>query len=393
MTSTATVNAAVTAYREEHNARLTTPPTPGTSWPIDTLDNGLASTANQSDGLIRAINTVGLCPDEAVLDLGCAFGLGTLIIRHKIGPNAVLVAVDLDASLLDFAHELFQRNGDLVPPEFLHADAFDIADLEEHLAGRRFNCIFALGLLPYLVPGNNARVLADWARLLLPEGRIVVDIQHPDGVQARFSFWSRAYGLHRIGAEDGNPVSKELAAYVLADDTAEPVIVERAHELANASQSLELIAEPTALNTWACASGISPTEGLVSRGQWKEVRVTSIAEYLLSRRNLSRDLIRDFDGWVEVVRRRFCEILDPFFRRALDLPPNPAVLHQDSESVRMLAIYRRRNFSAPASQTITKRPVDPSLTGKARKNAINKIRKEEKRQRERAEATATAKTS
>lgn len=98
-----------------------------------------------------------------------------------------------------------------------------------------------------------------------------------------------------------------------------------------------------------------------------------------------------------MVHRRFCDSVEVPFRRALQLPPPPAVLHLGVEGVRMAAVYQLFTTAVASSiatsgQSTTKRDIDPDLKGKPRKNAIRKAVRAEKRERER-ERVAAGRTS
>ena len=389
------MNAAVAQYRQQARTHDETAIT--ASWNLHNVESGFLGSAHLKKCLARCVRLADIERDHAVLDLGCGFAYPTLLMRRAAGPSADIVALDLDGNLLDRGRELFARcaGPEDTPPQFVQADAFDVAQMDQHLGSRRFDRIFALRLLVYLPRARQASVLASWTRFLRPNGRIVADVPHPQGVRAQLTLYSLRYAVPvgNLSPDERLSAETEAATYVLGNVDHEAPVRTRIQELTDAASGLEIARDPLPLNTWP-DSVHTPDEDLYAGGQWRTVLVPALADSLLSRNRVPRHLIADFDGWVELVARHFIQNCDTWFRLHTGLgPASSATLHRDSDEVRMLMILKASSSSSSTASAVTKRDIDPTLTGKARKNAINRKRKEEKGKKPRDNETSVTATA
>lgn len=113
----------------------------------------------------RAADALALDPGDAVLDLGCGTGAAFPALREGVGPDGLVVGVDLTGPMLARARDRAARwdnvhvvRGDAARAPVVPVGAFDAV----HAA-------FLTGLLD-----DPAGAVADWLDLLAPGGRLVL---------------------------------------------------------------------------------------------------------------------------------------------------------------------------------------------------------------------------
>lgn len=131
------------------------------TWGQDIGQNGWI-TAEEQD---RLIEHLALAPGQRLLDVACGSGGPTLRIAQCTGAHAV--GVDRHADAINAAtQEAAARN-------LLHLAAFHAADAQQPLPfpDESFDAITCIDAINHLA--DRPRVLADWARLLKPGGRLL----------------------------------------------------------------------------------------------------------------------------------------------------------------------------------------------------------------------------
>jgi arsenite methyltransferase len=119
------------------------------------------------DGALGVANPLCHADIEAgdtVLDLGCGYGIDTILAARRTGPAGQVIALDFLAAMLDRTTEA-ARQADLRNVETLHADIEDIP-----LPDRSVDQIISNGVLN-LCP-RKARAFAECRRVLRPGGKL-----------------------------------------------------------------------------------------------------------------------------------------------------------------------------------------------------------------------------
>ncbi|KAI9935107.1 hypothetical protein ASPWEDRAFT_117672 [Aspergillus wentii DTO 134E9] len=110
--------------------------------------------------------------NEKVLDLACGTGLVTFLAAEKVGPNGLVVGVDISDGMLDVARSKDQ-NGKI---SFIRHDISDLTKLDLPSEGfDLITCAAALVLLP-----DPLKAIRHWATFLTPGGRLVTDVAAKD---------------------------------------------------------------------------------------------------------------------------------------------------------------------------------------------------------------------
>ncbi|MGH2882633.1 MAG: class I SAM-dependent methyltransferase, partial [Solirubrobacteraceae bacterium] len=60
---------------------------------------------------LRAVQALGLCPGDTVVDIACGTGLNFPLIEQVIGPDGRIVGVDLTDAMLARAQDRIETNG------------------------------------------------------------------------------------------------------------------------------------------------------------------------------------------------------------------------------------------------------------------------------------------
>jgi len=119
-------------------------------------------TAEEQDGFLPEL---GLSAGRLLLDIACGSGGPALRIAAKTGCS--LVGIDVHADAISTAKALARERGLADRASFQLANAAErLLFADEHFDA--ITCIDAINHLP-----NRQRILADWARLLKPGGRLL----------------------------------------------------------------------------------------------------------------------------------------------------------------------------------------------------------------------------
>lgn len=142
------------------------------------------------------VDSLDLKPGEKLLDLACGTGLVTLPAARQVGPEGLVVGVDISDGMLQ---ELQSKL--LVEKEtFPHVKTYkhDITRLEgiATLEKGTFDAISCTSALVILREPGVA--LQKWSELLKPGGRLITDVTHVDNLPAGNAF-ERVY--YRLSVE------------------------------------------------------------------------------------------------------------------------------------------------------------------------------------------------
>jgi SAM-dependent methyltransferase len=116
----------------------------------------------------RALNLLGKVAGLRVLELGCGGGQNCVALARD---GADVVGVDVSDEQIAFARRLAYDSG--VEVQFEQGNAATLDFLADH----DFDLILAVYLFPYIE--NAAAALAECARLLRPDGRLLISQDHP----------------------------------------------------------------------------------------------------------------------------------------------------------------------------------------------------------------------
>ncbi|KAI1623135.1 S-adenosyl-L-methionine-dependent methyltransferase [Exophiala viscosa] len=117
----------------------------------------------------------------AILDLACGTGLVTLPYAEGVGPNGVVIGIDVTEGMLDEARRKSIPN-DAARPEWIQADITNLSSIgaiKQVLTERGgfdiISCCSALVLLE-----DPARAIKHWASFLKPRGKMIIDVPTED---------------------------------------------------------------------------------------------------------------------------------------------------------------------------------------------------------------------
>ncbi|KAI1612010.1 S-adenosyl-L-methionine-dependent methyltransferase [Exophiala viscosa] len=120
-------------------------------------------------------------PGGAILDLACGTGLVTLPYAEGVGPNGVVIGIDVTEGMLDEARRKSIPN-DAARPEWIQADITDLSSIStvSQVKSERggfdiISCCSALVLLE-----NPASAIKHWASFLIPGGKMIIDVPTED---------------------------------------------------------------------------------------------------------------------------------------------------------------------------------------------------------------------
>lgn len=131
---------------------------------------------------LRAVQALGLCPGDRVVDIACGTGLNFPLIEEVIGPNGQILGVDLTDAMLARARRRIRRNR-WSNISLVQADA---AEFEFPAEVDAILCTYALTQVP-----QCAEVIAHGAAALSGGGRwVVLDLKIP----ANASQWLTRFG-------------------------------------------------------------------------------------------------------------------------------------------------------------------------------------------------------
>ena len=125
---------------------------------------------------LRAVQALGLRPGASVIDIACGTGLNFRLIEELIGPEGLLVGVDMTDAMLAQAEDRIQTNG----WRNISLVRSDAADFEFPAEVDAILCTYALSQVP-----ECAEVIAHGAAALAGGGRwVVLDLKVPDNTPA-----------------------------------------------------------------------------------------------------------------------------------------------------------------------------------------------------------------
>jgi SAM-dependent methyltransferase len=157
-------------------------PSPQETWDAFFSDfylRAFASASDDDEARAQALAAARLsgCPDGGdLLDVPCGFGRHAVPLAHE---GYRVVGVDRSEALLAEAR---RRAGDAEWPSLVRADYRKVPFADESFDGA-LNLFSSLG---YLGDDEDAKVLAEIARVLRPGGRLVIETMHRDLVVRGF---------------------------------------------------------------------------------------------------------------------------------------------------------------------------------------------------------------
>ncbi|GAA0944643.1 class I SAM-dependent methyltransferase [Pseudonocardia zijingensis] len=126
-----------------------------------------------AERLVWAVETLGVRPDDRVLEIGCGHGVAVSLVCERLAGGSVL-GIDRSATMVEMA---LRRNATHVAAG---RAAFQVAALHEaDLGEARFDLAFAIHV-PVLLRGDPARELAVVRAHLAPGGRFALPFQQLD---------------------------------------------------------------------------------------------------------------------------------------------------------------------------------------------------------------------
>jgi ubiquinone/menaquinone biosynthesis C-methylase UbiE len=121
---------------------------------------------------LRAVQALGLRPDDTVVDMACGTGLNFPLLEKAVGPGGRIVGVDLTDAMLARAQDRIARNG-WRNISLVQADA---ADFDFPAGVNAILSTYAMTQVP-----ECAEVIACGAAALSGNGRwVVLDVKAPD---------------------------------------------------------------------------------------------------------------------------------------------------------------------------------------------------------------------
>lgn len=117
-------------------------------------------------GLLRM---AGLRPGERIVDVGCGTGIVTRLAAQEVGANGTAVGVDIDAGMLAVARS--------VTPPALGIDWRQAS--AEALPLKDASCDVAFCQMSLQFMEDRLKALAEMHRVLMPGGRILLDLPGP----------------------------------------------------------------------------------------------------------------------------------------------------------------------------------------------------------------------
>src|SRR6201996_8782783 len=125
----------------------------------------------QRDQRLRAVQALGLCPGDTVVDLACGTGLNFALLQRAVGPGGRIVGVDLTDAMLARAQDRVKANG----WSNVSLGQADAANFDFPAGAAAILSTYALTQVP-----EGAEVIAHGAAALAPGGRwAVLDLQVP----------------------------------------------------------------------------------------------------------------------------------------------------------------------------------------------------------------------
>jgi ubiquinone/menaquinone biosynthesis C-methylase UbiE len=143
----------------------------------------------------KAVALAGLLPGEQVLDVGCGTGTLALEIQRRVGSTGRVVGIDPSAEQIARAHAKAARRR--VPVEF------QIGAIERlAYPDQTFDVVLSTLMMHHLPAGLKRQGLAEIARVLKPEGRLVLaDFMRKQERRGRAArFHARGSSLQELAA-------------------------------------------------------------------------------------------------------------------------------------------------------------------------------------------------
>jgi|GEM_PF-2875352 len=122
----------------------------------------------------RLVDSLALRPNDHILDLGCGPGLWSTLFAEKIAPDGLVVGVDLDTELIDYAEHSRQKN------PFQANIRYQLADfMEMGIEDETFDLVFASGFSPYF---EDVMPIIEEQKRITKKGGRIADRTWDDGM-------------------------------------------------------------------------------------------------------------------------------------------------------------------------------------------------------------------
>lgn len=160
----------------------------------DRILPGLFSMPSFEEEVARLHALLGLHAGDVVLDLACGHGNFTVALAEAVGPEGLVIGVDIAAPMLALAAARVRRAG-LRNVLLVRGDAHDLPLADGSLA--KLNCSGGFHNMPDL-PG----ALAELARVAAPDARLTASMfaMGEDDARGRLKRWaSRVLEAHFVG--------------------------------------------------------------------------------------------------------------------------------------------------------------------------------------------------
>ncbi len=165
--------------------------------PYDGMASWYGLMADPFEGPLRreAFTLADIRPGEYVLDAGCGPGSALKDLARRAAPGGRICGQDISKAMTDKARK---RAADLIREGLVRIRTGDLR--EPYWETAYFDAILCSFTLETLAPGDAASVLADFRRILRPEGRLV--LVHMAAVEGTPSLTERLYGRLRRARPD-----------------------------------------------------------------------------------------------------------------------------------------------------------------------------------------------
>jgi ubiquinone/menaquinone biosynthesis C-methylase UbiE len=137
----------------------------------------------------RTVERLALRPEASVLDVGCGTGASALPAAQAVGPNGLVIGVDLSERLLDRARAKASALG-LSNVEFSCADMVSLGYPDVH-----FDAVVSVFSI-FFVPDMEGLVRELW-RMVRPGGKLAVTTWGPRIFEPAYSRWQTALKRER----------------------------------------------------------------------------------------------------------------------------------------------------------------------------------------------------
>jgi arsenite methyltransferase len=160
-------------------------------YPPAGLDMIPAEAVDSFAGVGYYFELAALEPGETVVDLGSGAGMDSFLAARQVGPDGLVIGIDMTQAQLAKARALADRDGfENIELREAHIEALPVADAA-------VDAVISNGVIN--LSAQKAKVFSEAARVLRPGGRlaiadIVSTVQLPESVTCDASLWAACIG-------------------------------------------------------------------------------------------------------------------------------------------------------------------------------------------------------